>query len=64
MQKDRKMVQTTVRLDQELLRELQYYLSLERQSLSEFVRNHAQEYLRDYRLKHPDRVPGGAHNSD
>lgn len=64
MEKKKQMVQTTVRLDPDLLRELQYYLSLEKESLSEFVRRHAQDFLSDYRKRHPERVPGGKHGDN
>lgn len=55
-----KTVQTTVRLDPEMLRELQYYLSLEGISWSKFVAQKAEDFLNDYRQAHPERVPGGA----
>ena len=54
-----KMVQTTIRMEPETLRELQYYLSLEGKSLSKFMGEHAQDFLRDYRRQHPERVPRG-----
>lgn len=59
MREKKKMVQTTIRVDPELLRELQYYLSLERKSLSKFVGEHMTDYLHEYRQLHPERVPGG-----
>ena len=54
-----KPVQTTVRMDPEELRELQYYLSLEGISWSKFVVQKAKDFLHDYRQAHPERVPGG-----
>jgi hypothetical protein len=53
-------VQTTVRIDRELLKEAQYYWSLEGMSLRTFVVQKVQEFLTDYREAHPERVPGGS----
>lgn len=61
MAEKKKMIQTTVRLDPEMLREAQYYLSLERKSLAKFVEEKLNDFLKDYRKSHPERVPGGTH---
>jgi hypothetical protein len=53
------MVQSTIRFEAELLREAQYYLSLEDISVNKFMTERLQEFVRDYRQAHPDRVPGG-----
>jgi hypothetical protein len=54
-----KMVQTTVRLDADKLREAQYYLSLERISLAKFFGQKMDEFLDEYRKKHPEYTPRG-----
>ncbi len=51
--------QTTVRLDPDILREAQYYLSLEGVSLARFVAQKVDEFLEEYRRAHPERIPGG-----
>ena len=56
---NKKMVQTTVRIEPDKLRELQYYLSLERVSLTEFFGEKVTDYLQHYREAHPERVPRG-----
>ena len=59
MAEKKKMVQTTVRLDSDDLREAQYYWSLEGRTLKEFVAEKVAEFIQDYRRKHPDRAPRG-----
>lgn len=59
----RPMIQTTIRLDAEMLREAQYYLSLERTSVTKFVTEQMETFITTYRAAHPERVPGGVHAS-
>jgi hypothetical protein len=59
MVEKKKMVQTTIRLESEKLREIQYYLSLERKSLSKLVDEKLTDFLQEYREQHPERIPGG-----
>jgi hypothetical protein len=54
-------VQLTVRFDEETLREAQFYLRLERSSLTAFCKEKVQEFVAEYRQRHPERVPGGIH---
>jgi hypothetical protein len=54
---DAHQVQSTIRVDRELLYEAQYYLSLEDTSMTDFWRKQLHAFLEDYRLKHPERVP-------
>ena len=61
--KDR-TVQTTVRMNSDKLREVQYYLSLEKISLSAFLAEYLYGFLEQYRQAHPERVPGGRQRDD
>ena len=54
------MVQSTIRVDEELLYEAQYYLSHEKSSVAGFFKEKLREFVADYRKMHPERVPGGA----
>jgi hypothetical protein len=63
MAERKKMVQTTIRLDPDVLREAQYYLSLEGISLARFVADKVKDFIKDYRSTHPERVPGGVHDT-
>ena len=54
-------VQLTVRFDEDTLREAQFYLRLERSSLTAFCKAKLQEFVAEYRKGHPERVPGGIH---
>jgi hypothetical protein len=49
----------TVRLEKKKLRELQYYLNVEDTNFTQFVVQKVDEFLREYRALHPERVPGG-----
>lgn len=53
------MVVSTIRLEKNKLRELQYYLSLLDISLVSFFDTKVDEFLNDFRQQHPERVPGG-----
>jgi hypothetical protein len=50
-------VQSTIRIDKELLYEAQYYLNLEDTTMTDFWRQQLCAFLKDYRAKHPERVP-------
>ena len=54
-----KMVQTTVRLEPEMLREAQYYWSLEGITLTKFVAKQVADFIQEYRKAHPERAPRG-----
>jgi hypothetical protein len=62
MERKKRMVQTTIRMDPDMLREIQYYLSLEGKSLSKFVGEKLAQFLEEYRQAHPERVPRGLSN--
>jgi hypothetical protein len=53
----------TVRLEKKKLRELQYYLSVEDTNFTQFVVQKVDEFLHEYRARHPEHVPGGAHRA-
>lgn len=53
------MVVSTIRLEKEKLRELQYYLSLQDVTFVGFVNTKVDEFLQAFRQQHPERVPGG-----
>jgi hypothetical protein len=64
MSEKKPMVQSTIRLDAEMLREAQYYFSLERTNVTKFVTEKMQEFIQAYRKAHPERVPGGVRETD
>ena len=60
MREEKPMIQSTIRFEANMLREAQYYLSLERRSVTNFVTEKLREFIQEYRQAHPERVPGGA----
>ena len=59
MKEKKAMVQSTIRVDEDLLYEAQYYLSHEKSSIAGFFKEKLREFVDDYRQAHPERVPGG-----